>query len=333
MRVTLYTKSECPLCEEAKSFLGDLAEEFPHDLVEVDIEAEPSLKRRYGELVPVVQVGPYTLRAPFDRTQLKVTLAAARQGAETDEPTQKADALGLALNRGLRFFGVHWLAVFNLLVLLYVGLPFAAPTLMKAGYRQPARWIYTIYSPLCHQLAFRSWFLFGEQIAYPRALAGTGFVNYGSATGMDEADLLEARAFLGNEQVGYKVALCERDVAIYGGIFLAGLAFALVRNRLKPLPITIWLLIGIVPIAFDGGSQLVAGLPIPGLSWFPARESTPFLRTLTGGLFGVMNVWLAYPYVEETMAETRAIVAGKLEATQRREERQARDEDKDRLNS
>jgi hypothetical protein len=44
------------------------------------------------------------------------------------------------------------------------------------------------------------------------------------------------------------------------------------------------------------------------------RESTPFLRTLTGGLFGVMNVWLAYPYIEESFAETRALIAAKLQA-------------------
>lgn len=316
----MYIKDQCPLCDDAKHHLRELAEQYPHNLVEVNIENESSLKRRYGEVVPVIQVGPYTLRAPFDRTQLQVTLAAAQQGLEGQEQRERSDGMGVALNRGLRFFGVHWLAVFNLLVLMYVGMPFVAPTLMRAGYQRPARWIYTVYSPLCHQLAFRSWFLFGDQIAYPRQLAGTEFVSYGTATGLDESDLFEARAFVGNDEIGYKVALCERDVAIYGGIFLAGLAFSLVRNRVKPLPISLWVLFGIVPIALDGGSQLVAGLPIPGLDWLPARESTPFLRTLTGGLFGVMNVWLAYPYVEETMAETRAIVAGKLRATRRRDE-------------
>lgn len=315
----MYVKDQCPLCEEARHLLSELAEQYPHNLVEVDIENEATLKRRYGEIVPVIQVGPYTLRAPFDHTQLQVTLAAAQQGLEGEEQSERGDGVGLALNRGLRFFGLHWLAVFNLLVLMYVGMPFAAPALMKAGYQRPARWIYTVYSPLCHQLAFRSWFLFGEQIAYPRELAGTDFVSYGAATGLDGSDLFEARAFVGNEEVGYKVALCERDIAIYGGIFLAGLAFSLVRDRVKPLPISLWVLFGIVPIALDGGSQLIAGLPIPGLDWLPARESTPFLRTLTGALFGVMNVWLAYPYVEETMAETRAIVAGKLQATNLRD--------------
>lgn len=325
MRVTIYVKDDCPLCDEAKEQLAGLAGQYPHTLVEVDIGSDPSLLRRYGELVPVIEAGPYTLRAPFDPAQLKVTLAAAAQGHEQRAGAPRgSESLAAGLNRGVGFLAAHWLALFNFLVLLYVGLPFLAPTLMKAGYERPARWIYTAYSPLCHQLAFRSWFLYGEQIAYPRELAGTDFIPYARATGLDEDNLLEARGFLGNADVGYKVALCERDIGIYGAILLAGIAFSLVRGRVKPLPISLWVLIGIVPIAVDGGSQLIAGLPIPGLSWFPARESTPFLRTLTGGLFGVMNVWLAYPYVEETMAETRAIVAGKLKAARQREQGKSR---------
>ncbi|MGA9532764.1 MAG: DUF2085 domain-containing protein [Anaerolineales bacterium] len=314
MRVTLYTKSNCGLCEQAKAILLSLQSEFPHKLIEVDIETEPRLMERFGESVPVVEVGPYTLSAPFDERDLRVTLASA---AETDSNEAKPSmdkSQAVRLNRWVLSLSRHWLAGLNLLVLLYVGLPFLAPTLMKAGAEQPAGWIYRAYSPLCHQLAFRSWFLFGDQPAYPRALAGTSLEPFGQVSGISESDLYAARAFVGNPEMGYKVALCERDVAIYGGIFLAGLAFALVRGRLKPLPIALWVVFGIGPIALDGFSQLFSGIPIVPFTWLPLRESTPFLRTLTGGLFGVMNVWMAYPYVEETMAETRALVSAKLKA-------------------
>lgn len=311
----MYSRRDCPLCDEAREELARLAEEFPHRLIEVDVDSEPTLVRRYGDHVPVLEIGPYTLTPPFSMTDLRVTLAAARDGVRgeaTSAPVNRQTAL--TLNKGLLFFASHWLAIFNLLVFLYVGLPFAAPALMKAGLDTPARLIYTAYSPFCHQLAFRSWFLFGEQPAYPRALAGTDWKTFSEATGIDENDFWAARRFLGNDQVGYKVALCERDVAIYGGIFLAGLAFALVRHRLRPLPFWAWVLFGIVPIALDGGTQLVFGLPfLP----FPPRESTPFLRTLTGALFGVMNVWLAYPHLEASMAETRAVIAAKLARAQR----------------
>jgi uncharacterized membrane protein len=312
MRVTLFTKGDCRLCDEAKADLDALQKEFPHELVEVDIETDDSLRARYAEQIPVIKVGPYTMKAPFGRTELRVTLGAAVNGrppATTQASSQADRDQAIFLNRIVLGFSRHWLAVFNLLIFIYVGLPFAAPTLMKLGATTPANWIYKAYSPLCHQLAFRSFFLFGEQPAYPLADAGTGLVPYGVATGLSETDYWGARAFIGNEQIGYKVAFCERDVAIYAGMFLAGLLFSLVRTRLRPLPLLVWFAVGIVPIALDGGTQLLSALPLLN---FPVRESTPFLRTLTGGLFGAMNIWLAYPYVEEAMQETRTLVAAKL---------------------
>jgi uncharacterized membrane protein len=215
------------------------------------------------------------------------------------------------MTRAVGSFSRHWLAILNTIVFLYIGLPFLAPILMKAGAESPARLIYTVYSPVCHQLAFRSWFLFGEQAAYPRSLAGMSLVSYGEATGLEENDLAAARALVGDSHLGFKVALCERDVAIYGGILLGGLIFALVRGRIKPLPVWAWLVFGVLPMAIDGGTQLVSGFPIAPVGW-ALRESTPLLRTATGLLFGLLNVWLAYPYLEESMAGTRAAASVKL---------------------
>jgi uncharacterized membrane protein len=200
-------------------------------------------------------------------------------------------------------------AIFNALVFLYVSLPFFAPTLMYLGIPGPANLIYRVYSPLCHQLAYRSWFIFGEQAAYPSSLADTELGTYGSYTGLEEGDLWSARNFVGNAIMGYKVALCQRDIAIYGGIFFAGVIFSLFRKRVKPIPILLWFLIGILPIALDGGSQLLRFIPF---DFIPVRESTPFLRTLTGFLFGFMSVWLAYPYIEESMQETHQAISAKL---------------------
>ena len=308
MRVTLYGRPGCVLCDEVREALRALQADLPHDLVEVNIESDATLLARYVEQIPVVSVGPYTLRAPIASSDLRVALqAAASAPAAANAVTPRASAV--RVNRSLLFISRHWLAMFNLLILLYIGLPFLAPVLMRAGAERQARWIYRAYSPLCHQWAFRSWFLFGPQAAYPRALAGTSLTPYGVATGLDENDLIGARTFVGNPQVGYKVALCERDIAIYGGLMLGGLLFAGVRRRLKPLPIWVWLLFGVLPIAIDGGSQLLSAFPF--LSW-PARESTPLLRTATGLLFGLANVWLAYPYVEESMGETRALSAARI---------------------
>jgi uncharacterized membrane protein len=312
MRVTLYGRPGCTLCDEVRDELRRLQAQVPHELVEVNIESDAVLLSRFVEQIPVVVIGPYTLRAPISASDLRVSLQAYASAPQPPERPVVAGSAAVRTNRMLRFVSRHWLALFNLVILLYVGLPFVAPVLMKVGAERQANWIYKAYSPLCHQWAFRSWFLFGDQPAYPRALAGTTLTTLAAATGIDDNDLDAARKFVGNEQVGYKVALCQRDVAIYLGLLLGGIVFAGVRRRLRPMPIWAWVLFGILPIALDGGSQLLGAFPF--LPWL-ARESTPLLRTVTGLAFGLSNVWLAYPYTEESMNEARALSSARLAGT------------------
>ena len=55
-RVTLYTRRGCHLCEEAKRELlaAGLSDLFT--LEEVDIDADPSLRARFGHDIPVVYI-------------------------------------------------------------------------------------------------------------------------------------------------------------------------------------------------------------------------------------------------------------------------------------
>jgi uncharacterized membrane protein/glutaredoxin len=319
--VTLYTRKDCSLCDETKAHLKSLEKEFSHRLVEVDIDSDPVLLKAYGQQIPVVEIGPYTLVAPITKEQLRMTLGAAsdrrsqleRVGGEAYEVRVRR---GLEITTGDRisnWISKHYLALLNLFMAIYVGLPFLAPTLMKAGADLPARAIYTIYSPLCHQFGFRSFFLYGEQAFYPLSeaqIAGaktfeevTGFKNLSNPSSISR---LQARQFIGNETVGYKVALCERDVAIYFGLLLFGLVFGLTKRRLPAPHWALWIFIGLGPIGLDGFSQLFSQFNFPWLANILAyRESTPFLRVLTGTLFGFGTAWFAYPYIEESMAETR----------------------------
>jgi len=341
IRATLYYLDGVGDIKQVREVLASLQEEIPHQLLEIDISEDFALEEEYGSRVPVVEVGSYTLNAPFSETDLKVALGAARDSldrsdgssdpaAAPDEasgnsatsrqkPSARSQTWGMRMNRGVRFFSRHWLAAFSLVILLYAGLPFMAPTLMKVGATGPARVIYTLYSPFCHQFAFRSFFLFGPQAVYPRELAGTDLVSYGEATGLDEGDVIAARRYVGDETVGYKTALCERDIGIYVGILVAGLVYGFIRNRrnVKPLPLKYWFLLGIVPIALDGGTQLISQL---GVFPFPARESTPFLRTATGLLFGAMNVWMAYPHVDQAMKDTNKTTSAKIAVAEQRAE-------------
>ncbi|HKJ28556.1 MAG TPA: DUF2085 domain-containing protein [Anaerolineales bacterium] len=314
--VTFYTRKNCSLCDEAKELLDHLQAEIPHTLAVVDIDEDPDLVALYGEKVPVVAVGPYKLQAPFDERKLRMTLGAAQ---DSQAHQQNADEKGYSKKKKRRdsmsagdrlshFISGRYLLVIQIVLFLYAGLPFLAPVLMKAGVPKLAQPIYSMYKVSCHELAFRSWFLFGEQPVYPRESAGVeGFIPYGQATGLNENDLVSARNFVGNEELGYKVAFCQRDIAIYVAMFLFGIVFALSGRKIKPLPMLAWVLIGILPIGLDGGSQLLSQM----FTWIPYRESTPLLRTLTGTLFGIMTAWFGFPVFEETMRDTRMHLAAK----------------------
>jgi uncharacterized membrane protein len=152
--------------------------------------------------------------------------------------------------------------------------------------------------------------LFGDQVAYPRAAANMPELEtYEQATGLDGNDLLAARAFIGNEQVGYKVAFCQRDTFIYGAMLVFGLIYAATGRRIKPLHWALWIGIGMLPIAIDGFSQLFS--QIPGFSFWEYRESTPLLRAATGAVFGFMTAWFGFPLLEESFTDVRVQVASK----------------------
>jgi uncharacterized membrane protein len=201
-------------------------------------------------------------------------------------PDPSASRISEIANGLVIWIARHWLALFNTGWGTYVVLPFLAPILLQAGYTAPAQLIYTVYSFTCHQLPDHSYFLFGpDSTPLAPALEAAG--------APPERDLFGFRGFIGNLATGYKVALCQRDLAIYGSVVLAGLLFALVRTRLRiPAPSLKVYALFLLPIALDGGSALI------GL-----RDSNWWLRTVTGMIFGVASVWLAYPYVDDAMVE------------------------------
>jgi len=184
---------------------------------------------------------------------------------------------------------------------------------MFAGYTKPADIIYKGYGIVCHQLAFRSFFIGGEQYVYPRAAAGIESLrSLQEATGLSEDNRSEsiyiAHEYIGNHIVGYKIALCQRDLAIYLSMLLFGIIFGITGRKMPPLNWILWVMLGLAPIGLDGLSQLLSQ---PPFNFFPYRESTPFLRVLTGSLFGFMTAWFGYPLVEITMLESKEIMTKK----------------------
>ncbi len=193
------------------------------------------------------------------------------------------------MSRLLRWVSAHWLALANLGFGVLVGLPILAPVLYHLGYDGPAALIHTVFHPLCHQLPERSFFLFGPSVTYSydqlAALLGQGTV---------------PQRWVGSSDLGFKMAVCERDIAVYGSMVVAGVVFNWLR-RLRPLSVRGFLLL-IVPMAVDGGGQFI------GL-W----SSTWITRGITGALFGVACIALTYPYLERGMREVRAETSATLQ--------------------
>jgi len=94
---------------------------------------------------------------------------------------------------------------------------------------------------------------------------------------------------------------------------LFGIVYALTGRRLPKIHWLIWGLVGLVPIGLDGFSQLFSQIPSTFIQTFlPYRESTPFLRVFTGFLFGLMTAWFMFPLIEESMVDTRKLLAKKF---------------------
>lgn len=170
----------------------------------------------------------------------------------------------------------HWLLLISLVLGVWTTLPWLAPVLMQVGWQGPARLIYFVYSFFCHQLPERSWFLFGPvftpSLAEIQAAGGMG------------ADFFALRHFIGTQAIGWKLAWSDRMVSFYGGWFVFGLVYGLLRGRIPRLQPggrgLRWqaALLFLVPMALDGVTHMISDL------WGVTagfRESNAWLAALT----------------------------------------------------
>jgi uncharacterized membrane protein len=208
-----------------------------------------------------------------------------------------------------------WPILANLVSGTILGLAFLAPALMAAGMTGDGQVVYRFLAPHDHQLPQRSYFLFG-QAGLVRSYSLQQVLAYG-------ADPDNLRAFSGNPQIGFKMALNQRMVAIFVAIFLGGLGWVLARGHPRPGPFVFILLT--LPLLIDGFSHLASetsgrgfrdsnawavaltggllpgsfyeGTMIGSLNWL--------LRTTTGLLFGLGLVWFLFTYLSNNFAGIR----------------------------
>jgi len=214
-------------------------------------------------------------------------------------------------------FAHHWLLFVNLLIALWVGLPWLAPVMMQWGWTSAAKAIYFIYSFQCHQLPERSFFLFGRQAMYSLAEI--------QAAWQQTNDPFILRQFIGTPEMGWKVAWSDRMVSMYTSILLGGLLYGLARRQMKP--VSFWMLaIFLLPMVIDGGTHALSDLAGIGQGfrdkniWLQILTNNAFpiafyqgdtlgsfnswMRLITGVLFGIALVGFAFPYLNDAFADT-----------------------------
>lgn len=88
MEVTLYTRQNCPLCEEAKSVLVR-AGLTPQ---EIDIDLDPVLLRKYNDDVPVIYIdGAEAFRHRVSDEQLRLMMSGWRVSKRLEKEFQFPD--------------------------------------------------------------------------------------------------------------------------------------------------------------------------------------------------------------------------------------------------
>jgi uncharacterized membrane protein len=166
----------------------------------------------------------------------------------------------------------HWLLIVGLALGAWTTLPWLAPVLMQVGWQEPAGVVYSVYSFFCHQLPERSWFLFG-----PRLTPSLAEIQAGSGAGLE---FFALRHFIGTPAMGWKLAWSDRMVSFYGGWFLFGLLYALLRQRIGGLRWQVAVVL-LLPMALDGITHMISDL------WGVTagfRQDNLWLAFLTGNL-------------------------------------------------
>ena len=214
----------------------------------------------------------------------------------------------------------HWLALFNIVVGVFVVTPYLAPVLMRLGLTGMADRIYFVYVLFGHQLPQRSFFLFGPKLMYslPEITTITQSI-----------DPLALKQFIGNAEIGWKVAYSDRLMAWYGSFWIASLIYAVIRRRVKPLPF--WgLVLLALPMFVDGLTHLISDVLVNQHFGTGFRDTNGWLTQLTnnalpatfvagdalgsfnslarlvsGALFGVGLAWFLLPFAEGTFAYRR----------------------------
>ena len=183
---------------------------------------------------------------------------------------------------------------------------------MSWGWERAAKGIYFIYSFLCHQLPERSIFLFGSKPMYSLAEIQSNW--------QKSFDPLILHQFIGDPEMGWKVAWSDRMIAMYSSILVFALLWWFIREKIQPLSWWVFVIL-LLPMAIDGTTHLISdlwgleqgfrqqnlwlasltghALPVSFYAGNVLGSFNSWMRWLSGVLFGLGVVWFGFPYLDK----------------------------------
>ncbi len=144
------------------------------------------------------------------------------------------------------------------------------------------------------------------------------------AAWQDTLNPMILRQFIGNENMGWKIAWSDRMISFYTSIWLFSVAWSPLRQKIKPL--SWWgFALFLLPIALDGITHTISDFAGIGQGFRDTNQwlivltnnlfSTTFyagdalgsfnslIRIVTGLLAGLAIVWLVFPFLEESFGK------------------------------
>ena len=101
---------------------------------------------------------------------------------------------------------------------------------------------------------------------------------------------------------GYQVAFCHRCTAFYGGLFIVGILFSVVRRWLHPASLRFGAFL-LLPMILDTGSHMINDLL--NLGWRGGGDDVGslnfWLRMITGALAALAVLLVVYPRLEREL--------------------------------
>ncbi|MEM2948038.1 MAG: DUF2085 domain-containing protein [Candidatus Anstonellales archaeon] len=165
----------------------------------------------------------------------------------------------------------YWIYTIAMLVF---ALPIFITPLIGPSNQKLFLFMHELYGPTCHQLTSRSLCYFPANLTITNCFPTNEFS-------------LSKQAIVKREEfgTGYKFPVCARDVGVYGAALLSALLYPLLfkKDNLE-IPPLIFFIVAILPMAIDGGMQLIG-------VW----ESTNPVRVTTGAIAGFAMTFYAIP--------------------------------------